>query len=202
MTGSVTATRLGNYRSKLPLHSKGRPLMIKRGSVYEQPHRKSRKMDMVYVVLMDSRTLQQVPTNDMLSHIKWNKNIFFLYIYDNTFTCDRFIVQWASYQIRKIAGCACAGNAGNVFSRRRLQRKPLVSDPGMRHARSVMHVGIAYPRWRGKRSRHSRRRRTRNFTYLVRGPWSSRNICASSYPIIAVTSNVWTHNQCYEGLQW
>ena len=23
--------------------------------------------------------------------------------------------QWASYQIRKIAGCACAGNAGNVF---------------------------------------------------------------------------------------
>ena len=23
--------------------------------------------------------------------------------------------QWASYQIRKIAGCACIGNAGNVF---------------------------------------------------------------------------------------
>ena len=23
--------------------------------------------------------------------------------------------QWTSYQIRKIAGCACAGNAGNVF---------------------------------------------------------------------------------------
>ena len=22
---------------------------------------------------------------------------------------------WASYQIRKIAGCACTGNAGNVF---------------------------------------------------------------------------------------
>ena len=22
---------------------------------------------------------------------------------------------WASYQIRKIAGCACAGNAGNVL---------------------------------------------------------------------------------------
>ena len=33
-----------------------------------------------------------------------------------------------------------------------------------------MHVGIAYPRWRGKRSRHSRRMRTRNFTYLARGP--------------------------------
>ena len=34
--------------------------------------------------------------------------------------------QWASYQIRKIAGWACAGNAGNVFPRHRLQRKPLV----------------------------------------------------------------------------
>ena len=40
---------------------------------------------------------------------------------------------WVSYQIRKIAGCACAGNAGNVFLRRRPQRKPLVSDPGMHH---------------------------------------------------------------------
>ena len=34
-----------------------------------------------------------------------------------------------------------------------------------------MHVGIAYLRWRGKRSRHSRRMRTRNFTYLARGPY-------------------------------
>ena len=47
---------------------------------------------------------------------------------------------WASYQIRKIAGCACAGNAGNVFPRRRLQRKPLVSDPGMHHGTCVTHV--------------------------------------------------------------
>ena len=35
------------------------------------------------------------------------------------------------------------------FLRHRLQRKPL--------ARAVMHVGIANPRWQGKRSRHSRR---------------------------------------------
>ena len=34
-----------------------------------------------------------------------------------------------------------------------------------------MHVGIAYMRRRGKRSRHSRRMRTRNFAYLARGPW-------------------------------
>ena len=50
------------------------------------------------------------------------------------------IEAWASYQIRKIAGCACAGNAGNVFPRRRLQRKPLVSDPGMHHGTCVTHV--------------------------------------------------------------
>ena len=49
-------------------------------------------------------------------------------------------VAWASYQIRKIAGCACAGNAGNVSPRRRFQRKPLVGDPGMHHGTCVTHV--------------------------------------------------------------
>ena len=47
---------------------------------------------------------------------------------------------WASYQIRKIAGCACAGNAGNVSPRRRFQRKPLVGDPGIHHGTCVTHV--------------------------------------------------------------
>ena len=47
---------------------------------------------------------------------------------------------WASYQIRKIAGCACAGNAGKVFPRRRFQKNPLVSDPGMHHGTCVTHV--------------------------------------------------------------
>ena len=91
---------------------------------------------------------------------------------------------WASYQIRKIAGCACAGKAGNVFLRRRLQRKSLVNDHGMHHGRAMVYAGIAYPRWRGKRSRHSRRMRTRNFTYLERGPckklWEFSKIIA--YP--------------------
>ena len=50
------------------------------------------------------------------------------------------LVPWASYQIRKIAGCACAGNAGNVFPRRRFQRKLLVSYPGMHHGTCVTHV--------------------------------------------------------------
>ena len=57
--------------------------------------------------------------------------------------CNFFCVvsrQWASYQIRKIAGCACAGNAGNVFPRRRFQRKSLVNGPGMHHGTCVTHV--------------------------------------------------------------
>ena len=54
--------------------------------------------------------------------------------------CWRIYAPWASYQIRKIAGCACAGNAGNVFPCRRFQRKPLVSDPGMHHGTCVTHV--------------------------------------------------------------
>ena len=47
---------------------------------------------------------------------------------------------WASYQIRKIAGCACAGNAGNIFPRRRFQSKSLVSDSDMHHGTCVTHV--------------------------------------------------------------
>ena len=50
------------------------------------------------------------------------------------------VMAWASYQIPKIAGCSCAGNAGNVFLRCRFQRKLLVSDPGMHHGTCVTHV--------------------------------------------------------------
>ena len=50
--------------------------------------------------------------------------------------CDA-VSQWASYQIREIVGCACAGN---VFPCRRFQRKPLVTDPGMHHGTCVTHV--------------------------------------------------------------
>ena len=88
----------------------------------------------------------------------------------------RRVTQWVSYQIRKIAGCACAGNAGNVFPRHRFQRKPLVSDPGMHHGTCVTHVpwcmsgsltcgdGENVPGIPGACATH-------NFTYLARGPW-------------------------------
>ena len=55
-------------------------------------------------------------------------------------TKGSIFLAWASYQIRKIAGCACARNAWNVFPRRRFQRKSLVNDPGMHHGTCVTHV--------------------------------------------------------------
>ena len=75
---------------------------------------------------------------------------------------------WASYQIRKIAGCACAGNAGYVFPHR-LQRKPIVNDPHIPWCmlgsltrggeENVPGIPCACA--------------TRNFVYMVRGPLSN-----------------------------
>ena len=76
-------------------------------------------------------------------------------------------IPWASYQIRKFAVGACAGNAGNVFP------ATTVSDPDMHRGTCVTHVPWCMPgsvtssflwsRWRGKRSRHSRRMRNSQF---------------------------------------
>ena len=61
---------------------------------------------------------------------------------------------WASYQIRKIAGCACAGNAGTFpppqTSKQIASLRFRHASRHMHHARAVMHVGIADPRWLGK----------------------------------------------------
>ena len=100
----------------------------------------------------------------------------------------RKIDLWASYQIRKISGCACAVNAGNVFPRHRFQRKPLVIDPDMHHGTCVKHVpwcmsgsitndgGENVPGIPGACA-------TRNFAYLVRGPclclWNRKSISGS-----------------------
>ena len=46
-------------------------------------------------------------------------------------------------QIRKIVGCACAGNAGNVFSPPTSKERARNESRHVRHARAVMHVGIA-----------------------------------------------------------
>ena len=83
----------------------------------------------------------------------------------------------ASCQIRKIAGCACAGNAGNVFPAADFQGNRQVSYPGMHHGTFVTHVpwcmsgsltsggGENVPGIPGACA-------TFNFTYLARGPWT------------------------------
>ena len=81
---------------------------------------------------------------------------------------------WGSCQIRKNCGCACAGNARNVF--------PATAGKWSRHAsghvrgaRAVMHAGSltsGFPwgrRW-GKTSRHSPR--MHNTQFYVSGKWS------------------------------
>ena len=63
------------------------------------------------------------------------------------------------------------------FPRHRLQRKPRVSDPGMHYGTCVTHVpwcmsGSLARSGRGNVSGIPRACATRNFTYLVRGPYS------------------------------
>ena len=85
-----------------------------------------------------------------------------------------FYAQWVFYQIRKIAGCACAGDAWNG-PHHRLQKKPLFSDPGMHHGTCVTHVPWCMS---GLLTRSGGENVpgipdacvTCNFTYLVRGP--------------------------------
>ena len=101
------------------------------------------------------------------------------------------IWQWASYQIRKIAGCACAGNAGNVFPSHRLHRKPLVSDPDMHHGTCVTHVpwcmSGSLTRGGGENVPGISGACTNlNFTYLARGPllYESFQIFVESFHLL------------------
>ena len=73
-------------------------------------------------------------------------------------------------------GCACAGNAGNVFPVTAGKRSRHASRH-VRHARAVMHAGIANYRFPLKSAAGENvpgipgACATCNFTYLVRGPW-------------------------------
>ena len=57
-------------------------------------------------------------------------------------SAERLDLPWAPYQIRKIVGCACAGNAGNVFPATAGWRTRHASRH-VRDARALMHAGIA-----------------------------------------------------------
>ena len=65
----------------------------------------------------------------------------------------------------------------------------------VRDARAVMHVGIAYLRWRVKRSRYSPLMRTCNIAYLARGPWIRMSLLkhanVSSAPVLSTANSQW-----------
>ena len=71
------------------------------------------------------------------------------------------------------------------FHRHRLQRKPLVNDPGMHHGTCVTHVPLCTS---GSLTRGGREnqpgipgaRTTRTFTYLVRGPLKTCQSCTQN----------------------
>ena len=98
---------------------------------------------------------------------------------------DLFI-HWASCQIRKIKGCACARNAGNVFPT--ADKRSRHASRHVREARDAMLAGIAnlWSRWRRKCSRHSR---NPQFTYLTRGRLHDTFIQCSTRDIF-----IWYHN--------
>ena len=81
----------------------------------------------------------------------------------------------AAYQIRKIADCACSGNARSVFPATDFKRKTLVSDYGMHHGTCARHVPWCMS---GSLTCGGEENvpcipsacATHNFTYLVRGP--------------------------------
>ena len=106
----------------------------------------------------------------------WNYSTRLSYITDN-------LIPWASYQIRKIAGCACAGNTGIISP------PPRVSDPDMHQGMCVTHVPwcmagryLAFSFGVGGRENVLGVPgicATHNFTYLARGPLSRRQWNAS-----------------------
>ena len=84
------------------------------------------------------------------------------------------LTAWTSCQIRKIASCTCAGNAGNVFPTTDFKGDRKLATPACIEARAVMHVGIANPRLRGKRPRHSRRMRHSQLCVSGKRPMKGR----------------------------
>ena len=90
----------------------------------------------------------------------------------------------ASYQIRQIASCACAGNAENVFlvtnSRENASSRSRHAPRHVRDACPVMHIGITNTQWWGKRSRHFRRMRNMQFDGSGKKPIVTTKSCRTS----------------------
>ena len=110
--------------------------------------------------------------------------------------------QRASWQIRTIAGCACAGNARNVFP------APRLSDPDMHH---VTHVpwcmpgslnGFLWSRWRGKRPRHSQRMRNLQFYVSGKRPMSLINGSKLNWKCQELDTSSRGFIKCFLVLSW
>ena len=96
----------------------------------------------------------------------------------------RVMFTWASCQIHRIAGCACVGNAGNVFPATDFKGKPPVwrsrhASRHVRDARAVMHVRSLTSEGGENVSGIPSACATRNLTYLARAPWTD-SVCFHS----------------------
>ena len=88
-------------------------------------------------------------------------------------------MSWTSFQIRKTAGTFSPQPTSKDTTNQRSRHAP----QHVREARAVMHIGIANPRWRGKRSRYSRLVRKPQFHLsgkrLVRCLVTTSSVCIS-----------------------
>ena len=84
---------------------------------------------------------------------------------------DVVLSQWVSCQVRKIAGCACAGNAGNVFPTTNFKRNcQLAITTCMTVCAPTRGGGKNVPGISGACA-------MRNFTHLARGSWNIGSMC-------------------------
>ena len=113
------------------------------------------------------------------------------------------VFPWASYKIYTIAGCACVGNAGEVFPAIDLKG---YRDPGTHHGTCVTHVpwcmsgSLTRGGWENVAGIPGACA-TRNFTYLTRGPYHDIITCqtphispwiqASSKQASTINANWW-----------
>ena len=93
-----------------------------------------------------------------------------------------YTTPWASCQIRKIVGCACAGNAGNVFpSHRGLAIPTCITARAWRTCRAACRdrlLAVSFEVDGGENVPGIPDAcATHNFTYLVRGPLLQMSIC-------------------------
>ena len=85
------------------------------------------------------------------------------------------LATWASYQIHKIGGCACAGNARNDFFALDFKGNCMLEIPACITARSSSMWGLLTCGGGENVPSIPSACATCNFTYLARGPWGGRH---------------------------